>query len=643
MWMKVYKLIGNIIGRRKAKRIKNSYKLLRKKEMLKLASNTWSNIKYNFKAVICFEMCYKILVSFLFVPINYLVVNKFMKAEGIFALTNREFLKFATTPVGIISTIVLMLMSFLVIFIEISVLTYVAYKSHKREKVTLIEGIFNSFSVIPRTLGFSMVPLFLIVAIISPLVGVGFCSSLIRKLTIPPFVTLELYKTTQGKIAYGIFIIIIMILLFRWILAIPELIIENKKAKQCLRNSKRFYKTNKLTLFVYMSIWTFINTCIFEFLSTGFSFEEVLLSNLLGRESLSFLICGGIVFAIFYISYVLVSLVMMPIFISFLTELFYRIRGNNVEERKFVTGDEYIKNILFRFSKKIGGTYLQLSIIIFIIFIGIKGADAIFNRTISVDTQITAHRGSTQKAPENSISAIREAISEKADFAEIDIQTTKDDVPVLFHDINLKRIDGSNREIKNLNYEEVEKIDNGLYFNKEFAGEKIPTLESVLIEAKDKIKLNIELKPMKKDDTVAKQTIDLIKKYDMEDQVVITCMDYDVLQEAKKYSHLIKYGYIIVMSIGDINSIDADFISIESSLVKPALVSKLHNMHKEIHVWTVNDEDTAKEMMSLGVDNIITDNVNLIRKEKENMDWEEMDYLQFYIESILNVMKYARI
>ena len=178
MWMKVYKLIGNIIGRRKAKRIKNSYKLLRKKEMLKLASNTWSNIKYNFKAVICFEMCYKILVSFLFVPINYLVVNKFMKAEGIFALTNREFLKFATTPVGIISTIVLMLISFLVIFIEISVLTYVAYKSHKREKVTLIEGIFNSFSVIPRTLGFSMVPLFLIVAIISPLVGVGFCSSL---------------------------------------------------------------------------------------------------------------------------------------------------------------------------------------------------------------------------------------------------------------------------------------------------------------------------------------------------------------------------------------------------------------------------------------------------------------------------------
>ncbi|MBE6062952.1 MAG: hypothetical protein E7207_05190 [Clostridium butyricum] len=632
-----------IIGKRKVKKIKNSYKLLRKKEMLKLAKSTYSNIRYNFKAVICFEMCYKILVSFLFIPINYFIVNKFMKVEGIFALTNKEFLKFATTPVGVISTMVLMLISFLVIFIEISVLTYVAHKSHKGEKVTLIEGIFNSFSVIPRTLGFSMVPLFLIIVVIGPLIGVGFCSSLIRKLTIPPFVTLELYKTMEGKIAYGIFIFVILILLFRWVLAIPELIIENKKAKECLKNSKKFYRRNKLTLFVYMSIWTFINTSIFQVLATVFNIQETFFGKLLGRQSGNFLIVGAILLIVFYELYVLVAITMMPIFISFLVELFYRIRGNNVEERKFATGDDYSTNLLYKFSKKLGGAYLQISIIVFVTFIGIKGVDIIWNRTIPVDTQITAHRGSTRIAPENSISAIREAISEKADFAEIDVQTTKDNIPVLFHDINLKRIDGTNREIKNLDYEQVSKVDNGSYFNKEFAGEKIPTLESVLQEAKGKIKLNIELKPMKKNDTVAKETLYLIEKYNMENQVVITCMDYDVLQEAKAYNPLIKYGYIIVMSVGEINSIDADFISIESSLVKHGLVSKLHNMNKEIHVWTINDEDTAEEMMSLGVDNIITDNVGLVKKQKEVMEWGERDYLQFYLESILNVMKYSRI
>ena len=629
--------------RKKAKRIKNSYKYLRRKEMISLGKNTYANIRFNFKSVICFEMCYKILVSFLFVPINYLIVNRFMKAEGIFALTNKEFIKFATTPIGIMSTILLMIIAFLVIFIEISVLTYVAHKSHKKEKVTLIEGIFNSFAIISKTLGFSMVPLFLITVVIGPLIGVGFYSSLIRKLTIPPFVTLELSKTMAGKAAYAIFIVFILILLFRWVLAIPELIIENKSAKECLINSRLFYNKNKLTLLVYTGIWTAINSTILEVLRYAFSMGEIVLAKILGYHTIDYLVLGGICLLLFYIFHVLISIIMMPIFISFLVELFYKIRSEKVKERNFSTNEDYCRNFFYKISKAIGGAYLQISIIIFIIFVGIKGADVIFNKTIHIDTQISAHRGSTLNAPENSISAIRKAISEGADFAEIDIQTTQDDVPVLFHDINLKRINGSDKQIKDMTYDEVSKIDNGSYFNSEFADEKIPTLESVLKEAKGKINLNIELKPMKKRDTVAKQTVDLINKYDMQDEVVVTCLDYDLLQEAKSYDPMIKYGYIIAMSVGEIRNINVDFISIESSLVKPELVNKIHNMHKQIHVWTVNDKETANEMMSLGVDNIITDNVDLVRKEKERMDWTSMNYLQFYLESIINIGKYAKI
>ena len=129
----------------------------------------------------------------------------------------------------------------------------------------------------------------------------------------------------------------------------------------------------------------------------------------------------------------------------------------------------------------------------------------------------------------------------------------------------------------------------------------------------------------------------------MESEVVVTSLDYDCLKEAQSYDPMIKYGYIIAMSVGEIRNLDVDFISIESSLVKPELVTKIHNMHKDIHVWTVNNKDTASEMISLGVDNIITDNVDLVRGVKENMDWSGRNYLQFYIESILNIGKYARI
>ena len=44
------------------------------------------------------------------------------------------------------------------------------------------------------------------------------------------------------------------------------------------------------------------------------------------------------------------------------------------------------------------------------------------------EVAVTAHRGSSKRAPENSLSAVRKAIEDGADFAEIDVQETADGV-----------------------------------------------------------------------------------------------------------------------------------------------------------------------------------------------------------------------
>lgn len=93
---------------------------------------------------------------------------------------------------------------------------------------------------------------------------------------------------------------------------------------------------------------------------------------------------------------------------------------------------------------------------------------------------VTAHRGGARMAPENTISAMEYAIEAMADYAEIDVQETKDGEIVLLHDNNLKRVTGLNANIWNLTYDEVSQLDAGIKFHKKFRGEKIPTLNEVL-------------------------------------------------------------------------------------------------------------------------------------------------------------------
>lgn len=608
-----------------------------------MISNTINNFRFNFKSVLYFEICYRLLVAFIFIPLNYFIINKFMKSEGLYTLTNKDFIKFGLTPIGIACMGVLLIIAFCVIFIEVSVLMYISYKSHKKEKVTLIEAIFNSFAILPRAIGRGMIPLFLITAVIGPLIGIGLCSSLIKELTIPPFITIELYKTSLGKLMYLLFFIVLIILFFRWVLAIPEIIVEKKSGIQCIKDSKELYKNNRIKLFLYLTVWLVLSLTSIIFTTSIFSTIEIFLSDTFGEESIIFLILGGLFLLIFYICYIVISLITMPIFISFLLEIYYKLRKYNVEERDFSTNEDYEKNRIYRLFKSWSKIYLNGSLCIFIIFTGVRGFNVVFNRVIQKDVQVTAHRGSSLKAPENSISSIRFAIEEKADFAEIDVQTTKDNVVVLFHDTNLKRIAKNNNAIKDLTYEEVSKIDNGSYFNSEFEGEKIPTLESVIKESKGKIKLNIELKPMKENDPLADEVVKLIEKYKMQSEVVITSLDYNSLQVVKREDPTIKVGYIIVAAIGNVSELNVDFISAESSLVKSKLIYAMHSLGKEVHCWTVNSEEEAQRMLSFGVDNIITDDVPLIEEVKDTAEWEEIGYLGFYIESILNIAKYAKI
>ena len=104
---------------------------------------------------------------------------------------------------------------------------------------------------------------------------------------------------------------------------------------------------------------------------------------------------------------------------------------------------------------------------------------------------------------------------------------------------------------------------------------------------------------------------------------LLTSSNYGALLDVISYDSNIKIGYITKSLTDDFNVGEIDVISIAYEGLNKEVVQRVHGFGKQIFVWTVNDEEKGKRAISLGVDNIITDDVvmikNLINKISSNV------------------------
>ena len=224
------------------------------------------------------------------------------------------------------------------------------------------------------------------------------------------------------------------------------------------------------------------------------------------------------------------------------------------------------------------------------------------------EPKITAHRGASSSAPENTIAAIEQAVAAGADMVEIDVRRTRDGVLVLMHDSGLTRTTGQEGCVEDYSYQVLKNLDAGGWFAAEFEGVRIPTLEEVLSYCRGRIGINIEIKSPAKDDGVGIQVAKLLREYDMQEQCIVTSFQYKWLQEVKQAASEIRTG-IILDDAGQWSQYrDMDLYSLKYSRLTAAIVSEIHEQKKEVHVWTVDNADEIAWSRIIGVDNIITNN-----------------------------------
>lgn len=225
--------------------------------------------------------------------------------------------------------------------------------------------------------------------------------------------------------------------------------------------------------------------------------------------------------------------------------------------------------------------------------------------------KIIAHRGSSNRAPENTVSSILLAAEDKADYAEIDVQLTKDGVVVLMHDKNLRRVARVDKNVSEMEYINIEKLNVESIHSEKFRGEKIPTLDQVMKASKGKIKLDIEIKNYEDSTELVKKVVQLVENNNLVDDCLICSFDYSALVKIKKLNPKIRTGYITKLNEGDKLDLEyADYYSIYYPKVTNVIVDKLHKNNKKVHVWTVNNVKDCKKLIEMGVDDIITDYPN---------------------------------
>jgi glycerophosphoryl diester phosphodiesterase len=135
---------------------------------------------------------------------------------------------------------------------------------------------------------------------------------------------------------------------------------------------------------------------------------------------------------------------------------------------------------------------------------------------------VAAHRSPHTNYPENSLGAIREAIRQGIDVAELDLRWTKDSVLVLMHDKTITRTTGRKGDVSSFTYEELKQFP--LLHNGQPTTERIPTFKEVLLLAKGQIMIDVDFKADEKE--AARQAYALIKSTGTTQQILFFIYDH---------------------------------------------------------------------------------------------------------------------
>ncbi|MFJ6916846.1 glycerophosphodiester phosphodiesterase [Streptomyces sp. NPDC101133] len=232
-----------------------------------------------------------------------------------------------------------------------------------------------------------------------------------------------------------------------------------------------------------------------------------------------------------------------------------------------------------------------------------------------------AHRGGAADGLENTLRQFRRAVEAGYRYIETDVHATRDGKLVAFHDATLDRVtDGAGR-IADLPWENVR--------HARVAGEEPVPLFEELLETFPEVRWNIDVKA----EPALGPLLELIRRHDAWDRVCVGSFSEARVVRAQRLAGprlATSYGTRGVLGLRLCywglpaaprrSAVAAQVPEAQSGVrvVDHRFVRAAHVRGLQVHVWTVNDPDRMHRLLDLGVDGIMTDHIDTLRKVMED-------------------------
>jgi glycerophosphoryl diester phosphodiesterase len=227
---------------------------------------------------------------------------------------------------------------------------------------------------------------------------------------------------------------------------------------------------------------------------------------------------------------------------------------------------------------------------------------------------VFAHRGASAWAPENTLAAFRLAVEHGAPAIELDVKLTADQEVVVLHDQTVDRTTNGHGDLRSFNLADLRKLDAGGYFGTQYQGERIPTLVEVFEAVGKQVYVNVELTNYAStSDHLVDLVAPLVRKYGMQDRVIFSSFFPFNLVRMKRLFPQAPAG--LLTDEGRFGWLGRGLFGrwITPAIIHPyykdvddRFMRRQKQLHRRVHVWTVDEPKELLRLTALGVNGFFT-------------------------------------
>ena len=596
-----------------------------------------SLIKKSGLNMILFELIYKLGFAAVFYPVFLFLLKFTLRKSGFLYLTNNYLFSYLKSPYTIISMVLILALLMIYVTYEVCCLSVCYDAAYHGTPIALTRIFAGGLHLMKITIKKKKIRSVVNIAVISLMMNITLLGYFLYSVKINSTVKDVIRGSKPVIITIAVIVLFLFIYSFIHVFTTNYLAYDAEDITDGKRQSRILFKNHFFKCLMVIIGW---NLLIFLVIGLIYIILAIIIIAgvlILDRANMGMAIYLSVFRVAITVIKIVLPVISVPISFAVFTGLFYRLRNDKGNKLYIgeIAEDITEKRIRHPLAQKVIAIIFSAILFTVNIFYMVKAFDNNpFNYVeMFSDTLTMAHRGSSYEAPENTMLAFENAVKATADYIELDVQLTSDGEVIVMHDSNAYRTTGVDENIVNMTYKEVRRLDAGSWYSDEYKGEKVPGLREVLELAQGKIKLNIELKPADNGEELARKTVALIEKYNMENDCVVTSFSSSALLAAKSCDENIRVGYILSAAYGDYYDMkNIDFFSVNAAFLSKRTIDAIHNSGKQVYAWTVNNKDSIKNLTNKGVDGVITDNPVLARETIYSRDTSE---------TIVNMIRYV--